>query len=126
QLQTWGVPPDDPTADAICKRLAKLLPRLSMYDYLLLVLTVEQIAEAEKAKSEWNPKEFGDRHRRLRRAAIHAAKLAKEIRSLFSRDQKTDGLYNDLCEFAETVGLSTTRLRIIKVTSLARDLVERI
>jgi hypothetical protein len=67
----------------IQKRLDKIWPRLSADDRELYLRTAESIAEAEKAKSAWNPKAVRDRYTRLSKNAVTAAKLANEIGAMF-------------------------------------------
>ena len=76
----WGLTPDDADAYSVVKRLAK---RDWSDDQRLLVLNAaEQIAYAERAKADWNPKndpELVERYKRLANEAVTAAELALAI-----------------------------------------------
>ena len=86
-LQKWGVPPDesssDPRTSTILSQLYKVWPRLTADERRLYLQTAERIAEAEKAKGAWNPKASRKRSIRLTKSAVAAAKLVRELSSIF-------------------------------------------
>ena len=82
-LDKWGVEWSDPQFKDIAKRLYGIWPRLSAEDRELYLRTAESIAEAEKAKSAWNPKAMRDQYTRLSKTAVAAARLANELGAMF-------------------------------------------
>jgi hypothetical protein len=81
KLTTWGVRPDDPDADAVRRRLARI--QLSFEDQFWLLQTAEHIAKAEKAKAVWNPKAQTGQYISLGKIATAAARLIKGISEVF-------------------------------------------
>jgi hypothetical protein len=65
----------DPGTADVLKKLYEIWPRLTPDQRDLYLRTAESIAEAEKAKAAWNPKENRDRLTRLAKSAVAAAKL---------------------------------------------------
>jgi hypothetical protein len=86
-LKKWGCPIQElvfePRAAEVLSQMYKLWPRLTPNERRLYLETAESIAEAEKAKSIWNPKTTRERHIRVAKTAIAAAKLVREISSIF-------------------------------------------
>lgn len=86
-LRKWGCPIQElvfePRASEVLSRMYKLWPRLTPGQRHLYLLTAESIAEAEKAKSEWNPKASRARYARLAKNAVAAANLVKEISAVY-------------------------------------------
>lgn len=81
RLKTWGVRPDDPSAGAVRRRLARI--QLSIESQFWLLETAERIAEAEKAKAAWNPKAKASQDLRLCKIVTAAARLIKEVSEVF-------------------------------------------
>jgi hypothetical protein len=81
RLKKWGVRPDDPGADAVRRRLARI--QLTVGDQFWLFETAESIAEAEKAKAAWNPKAKAAQYTNLCKIVTAAARLSKEISEVF-------------------------------------------
>ena len=81
RLEKWGVRPDDPGADAVRGRLARI--QLSVGDQFWFLETAERIAEAEKAKAAWNPKAKAAQYLDLCKIVTAAARLSKEISEVF-------------------------------------------
>jgi hypothetical protein len=81
RLKTWGVRPDDPSVDAVRRRLARI--QLSIVDQSWLLETAERIAAAEKAKAAWNPKAKASQDLRLYKIVTAAARLIQEISAVF-------------------------------------------
>jgi len=125
QLLKWNVNVDDPRVEMIVRRLAKVWPRLSVTDRAWLLCAAESIAAAGEAKTEWNPKEHARRHKELRRASVHAAKLAKEVRALFPHDPDTKimAFVSELGAFAEGTMVATLPVAQRTTVQLAESLV---
>jgi len=83
KFRKWRVPGQHAHAKAVRVRLAKIWPSLSEYERADFLETAEAIADAEKAKRAWNPKANRARYQRLCRNALDAARLAREISSMF-------------------------------------------
>ena len=81
RIEKWGVRPDDPGANDVRGRLARI--QLSVGDQFWFLETAERIAEAEKAKAAWNPKAKAAQYLDLCKIVTAAARLSKEISEVF-------------------------------------------
>jgi hypothetical protein len=79
----WGLQDDDPTAKDVGTRFVKHSLRLPEEALGSILETAENIATAEKAKAEWNPKTCRKQYRRLSRSGVSATRLAIEIAEIF-------------------------------------------
>ena len=86
-LEKWGCPiPElnsEPRGSEILRRMYKLWKRLTGDQRRMYLQTAERIAEAEKAKTDWNPKASRERFIRLAKSVVAAAKLVEELRVVY-------------------------------------------
>jgi hypothetical protein len=86
-LERWGCPiPElvfEPRGSEILRRMYKLWRRLTADQRRMYLQTAERIAEAEKAKSTWNPKASRERSIYLAKSAVAAARLVRELSLIF-------------------------------------------
>ena len=81
RLKKWGVQPGDPDAASVRRRLAR--SQLSAEDQFWLFEAAERIAAAERAKAAWNPKAKAAHYLRLCKLVTAAARLNKDISTVF-------------------------------------------
>jgi hypothetical protein len=106
KLIGWGVSPEDPAVNAIRVRLGKVWRRLSGLDRSWFLGAAAEIAEAERKKVAWNPKESKNRDRGNRKIAISAVNLLKQLRERYrppweGEDSRVRKQLMDLAAIAE-------------------------
>jgi len=79
----WNVSEDEADARAVVERLEKFWQRWSPEQVEWYLRAAESIAIAQKTKKAWNPEANRIQYESLAKSAIGAARLAKELGTLF-------------------------------------------